>query len=81
VDHANKHAQILLAMREIMGRFKRGAVEYELIDAGLQVKDVLIEHLLAEDMKYRDYCCGAGGERIKDKCSVKCTDGEPGQSS
>lgn len=31
-------------------------VEYEWIDAGLKVKRALIEHLLTEDTKYRDYC-------------------------
>ena len=73
-EHANKHAQILLAMRAIMGRFERGGVEYEWVDAGLQVKDTLIEHLLAEDMKYRDFCCASGIEG--------CTGaGEPGQPS
>ena len=54
-EHAKKHAQITLALHEIMGRFDHRA-ESEWIEAGLQVKQALIEHLLAEDMKYRDYC-------------------------
>jgi hemerythrin-like metal-binding protein len=64
-EHAQKHAQILHAMREIMGRFERDGVEYEWVDAGLQVKDTLIEHLLAEDMKYRDYHLKFGTDRPK----------------
>lgn len=54
-EHAEKHAQILLALHEIMGHFDR-RVEYERIEAGLQVKKTLIEHILTEDMKYRDFC-------------------------
>ena len=54
-EHAQIHAQITLALHDIMGRFESGGTEYEWIEAGLQVKQVLIEHLLAEDMKYRDY--------------------------
>ena len=64
-EHANKHAQILLAMREIMGRFEHDGVEYEWVDAGLQVKDTLIEHLLTEDMKYRDYHLKFGTDQPK----------------
>lgn len=59
-SHAKKHEQITLALREIMGHFERGGLECELIEAGLKVKAVLIEHLLSEDMKYRDYCLASG---------------------
>lgn len=54
--HAQRHAEIVQALQEIMGNFERGGLEYELIEAGLKVKAALIEHLLSEDMKYRDYC-------------------------
>ncbi len=54
--HAQKHAQLATALHGIMGRFEHGCTEYELIDDGLKIKSVLIEHLLTEDMKYRDYC-------------------------
>ena len=53
--HAKRHAQILIAMNQIMEVFQRGGLEYEWIEAGLNVKKALIEHLLTEDMKYRDY--------------------------
>ncbi|MDH2917191.1 MAG: hemerythrin family protein [Gallionella sp.] len=79
-EHAKNHARITLALREIMAGL-HGMAEYEWIDAGLKVKQALIEHILNEDMKYRDYCCASGGERITDECSVKCADGEPRQSS
>lgn len=65
-EHAQKHAQVTLALHEMMGSFDR-RVEYEWIAAGLQVKQALIEHLLSEDMKYRDYCC-LNGERVKERC-------------
>ncbi len=55
-EHAKKHAQITMALREIMGSFEHGGLDCELIEAGLKVKEALIEHLLTEDMKYRDYC-------------------------
>jgi hemerythrin len=55
-EHAKKHAQVVLAMNNIMEHFERGGVDYEWIEAGLKVKEALINHLLHEDMKYRDYC-------------------------
>ena len=64
-EHAQKHAQLLAAMREIMGRFSHETGEYVWVDAGLQVKDTLIEHLLTEDMKYRDYHLKFGTDRPK----------------
>ncbi len=53
--HAMRHAQLMQSLNEIMGNFERGGVEYEWIEAGLKVKEALIEHMLQEDMKYRDY--------------------------
>ena len=54
--HAQIHAQILQLLREICDRFKfDDSSEYELIDAGLKIKHTLVEHLLTEDMKYRDF--------------------------
>ena len=61
-EHAGKHKQAIQALNDIMGHFKRGGTEYDWIDAGLKVKQVLIEHLLTEDMKYRDFCCGLDGQ-------------------
>ncbi len=55
-EHAKRHAQTLLALNKIMEDFKRGGVAYEWIEASLKIKQILIEHLLTEDMKYRDYC-------------------------
>ncbi len=51
--HTQKHEQLTSAFHEIMERFEHGCLECELIDAGLKIKAMLIEHLLTEDMKYR----------------------------
>ncbi len=56
VAHAHKHAELSLALDAIMKRFRQGCTEYELIDSGMKIKSLLIEHLLTEDVKYRDYC-------------------------
>jgi hemerythrin len=55
-EHAQIHAKITSALREIKRGFESDVTEYECIEAGLSVKKTLIEHLLNEDMKYRDYC-------------------------
>lgn len=54
-DHARIHAQITLALQAIMEHLERGMTEYECVEAGLAVKNTLIEHLLNADMRYRDY--------------------------
>jgi hemerythrin len=59
-EHAERHAQIIQALREIMARFEHDGTEYEWVEAGLQIKKALIEHLLNEDMKYRDYRFASG---------------------
>ena len=78
-EHAKKHAQVTLALHEIMGRFEHDGTDYDWIKAGLTVKEALIEHLLREDMKYRDYCCASD---VGSKCDYRsCTDRESGRSS
>jgi len=54
-EHAHCHAAIIQAMHNIMGVFSKNPTQYECIDAGLKVKQVLITHLLTEDSKYRDF--------------------------
>ena len=53
--HEEKHAQITRTLREIMSQLANGGTEYEWVDAGLKIKKTLIDHLLNEDMKCRDY--------------------------
>jgi hemerythrin len=59
-EHAARHVETIQALHDIMSRFVHGGTEYEWIEAGLQVKQALIDHLLIEDMKYRDYCLASG---------------------
>lgn len=54
-EHAKKHAQAIKFFHRIVDGFGDDRTGYEWIEAGLKVKQVLIEHLLIEDMKYRDY--------------------------
>jgi hemerythrin-like metal-binding protein len=67
-EHARKHVQITQTLHEIMDGFKSGEMEYEWIEAGLKVKQALIEHLLAEDMQYRDYWKASGAQSKGEKC-------------
>ena len=55
-DHAQSHQLMDMRMREIMGELNESSTLYQWIDAGLQVKKILIRHLLNEDLKIRDYC-------------------------
>ncbi len=55
-EHAKLHTQILVAMEQINQRFSEEKLsEYDWIDAGLRVKHIMVEHLLTDDMKYRDF--------------------------
>ena len=54
-EHAIKHEQVIIAMNKIIGSFEHDSMEYELVEAAMDIKAALIEHLLSEDMKYRDY--------------------------
>lgn len=54
-EHAKKHEQIKRTLQGVLSMFEHGGLDYKLIEAGLKVKETLIDHLLTEDMKYRDY--------------------------
>lgn len=59
--HARIHGQILQVLSDYCDRINgNDCNEYELIDAGLKIKHTLIEHLLTEDMRYRDYYYAQG---------------------
>lgn len=59
-EHMERHVQILRVLRDIMADFVRDRTGYDWIEAGLKIKQVLIEHLLTEDMKYRDFKRASG---------------------
>jgi len=54
-DHAARHAEAVAAYLAIMEKFITYDLESEWIDAGQKVKDLLITHLLVEDMKYAEF--------------------------
>lgn len=54
-DHANKHVQIREALLKIMAPCTKDSLEPQWIRAGLEVKNILVNHLVIEDIKYMDY--------------------------
>jgi len=53
--HAGSHANALEALRVIMKNFIPYGHDSSWIDAGLRIKDILLYHILNEDMKYADF--------------------------
>jgi hemerythrin len=53
--HTRTHAQILSSLKNIMASFMPFGLEAEWIDAALAIKEILISHILNEDMKYALY--------------------------
>ena len=54
-SHASRHKDALKALQEIRGKFMNYDFESEWIEMGFAVKDILITHILMEDMKYADF--------------------------
>ncbi|MDD5471024.1 MAG: bacteriohemerythrin [Sideroxydans sp.] len=54
-QHARQHAATVKIFQEIMRRIEQSEIDYDWVEAGLQVKQLLVAHLLNEDMKYRDF--------------------------
>lgn len=53
--HAAKHAQTTKKLQAVMEKFINYDFQSEWINAGMQVKDILIDHFLTEDMKYAKF--------------------------
>jgi hemerythrin len=53
--HAQKHAQIIEFLNGIMAGIEHGKMAHGWLEGGLEMKQVLIQHILNEDMKYRDF--------------------------
>ena len=65
-EHAKKHAQIIFFLNEIMEGIDHGKMAHGWLEAGLAMKQVLVQHLLNEDTKYRDYHAAHGRQsRLK----------------
>ena len=50
--HADIHAEITKTLHAVMDKFISYEMASEWIEAGLKIKDILILHILMEDMKY-----------------------------
>jgi hemerythrin len=53
--HAHKHAQLTAQLNQAMKQFEEADVSYVWAVKGLHIKQLLVDHLLKEDMKYRDF--------------------------
>jgi hemerythrin-like metal-binding protein len=53
--HAIKHAQLTAHFERVMKEFEQADVSFTWALKGLHVKQLLVDHLLHEDMKYRDF--------------------------
>lgn len=64
VEHTAKHVQLTAQFERIMKEFEQADVSFTWALKGLYIKQLLIEHLLREDMKYRDFLrqCGNHGD-------------------
>jgi hemerythrin len=53
--HAAKHAQVIAQFERVMKEFERADVSFTWALKGLYLKQLLVDHLLQEDMKYREF--------------------------
>lgn len=61
--HAEKHAQLAARFRRAMKEIQEADLSYVWAFKGLQIKQLLVEHLLHEDMEYRDFLRGQQAPR------------------
>ena len=54
-EHTAKHAQLIARFNRVMQEFERADVSFTWALKGLHLKQLLVDHLLQEDMKYRDF--------------------------
>ncbi len=53
--HAAKHANLTAEFSRLMREFEQADVSFTWAMKGLHIKQLLVDHLLQEDMKYRDF--------------------------
>ena len=54
-DHAKKHEQLISQFNRTIKEFREDEISFVWALKGLRIKQLLVEHLLQEDMKYRDF--------------------------
>jgi hemerythrin-like metal-binding protein len=53
--HAAKHAHLTAQLERVMKEFEQADVSFTWALKGLYIKQLLIDHLLKEDMRFRDF--------------------------
>lgn len=53
--HADRHAQLTAQFSRAMKEFQESELSFVWALKGLQIKQLLVEHLLREDMKYKEF--------------------------
>jgi hemerythrin-like metal-binding protein len=56
--HTAKHAELTAQFDRMMKEFAESEISFVWALKGLRLKNLLVEHLLKEDMKYRDFLRG-----------------------
>lgn len=54
-DHARKHEELVDKFNRLIEEFRKGDLSFVWALKGLRIKQLLVEHLLQEDMKFKDY--------------------------
>ena len=54
-DHAKKHGKLISQLNRTIEEFREDDISFVWALKGLRIKQLLVEHLLQEDMKYKDF--------------------------
>ena len=60
--HVAKHAELTAQFERVMKEFAEADISFVWALKGLRLKQLLVEHLLKEDMKYRDFLLAQSGQ-------------------
>ena len=54
-DHAKKHDQLRVQFNHLIDEFRKDNLSFVWAMKGLRIKQLLVDHLLREDMQFKDY--------------------------
>jgi hemerythrin-like metal-binding protein len=54
-EHTQIHTKLLETFKQYLEKMEKSLFSKEWIFLGLAIKDLLVEHVVEEDMKYKDY--------------------------
>ena len=60
--HTAKHAELTAQFERVMNEFAESDISFVWAFKGLHLKQLLVEHLVKEDMKYRDFLRAKTGQ-------------------